>query len=90
MANDPVCGMDVNEVNALAAERDGETFYFCSEHCRQQFLNGGESRAESREPDSATQACCATEGCETIGYPHSRADVCGTPFFRGIREVVAL
>jgi len=30
--------MQVDEKAALRAERDGETFYFCSEHCRQQFL----------------------------------------------------
>jgi Cu+-exporting ATPase len=26
------------EATALSAERDGEKFYFCSEHCRQKFL----------------------------------------------------
>ena len=38
MAKDPICGMDVNEADALAADRGGETYYFCSEHCRQKFL----------------------------------------------------
>ena len=38
MAKDPVCGMTVDEATALSAERDGETFYFCSEHCRRMFL----------------------------------------------------
>ena len=38
MAKDPVCGMTVDEATALSAERDGETFYFCSEHCRRKFL----------------------------------------------------
>ena len=35
---DPVCGMTVDEASALHAERDGKTFYFCSDHCRQKFL----------------------------------------------------
>jgi Cu+-exporting ATPase len=38
MAIDPICGMTVDEATALSAERDGQTFYFCGEHCRQQFL----------------------------------------------------
>lgn len=38
MAIDPICGMTVDEVSALSTERDGQTFYFCSEHCRQKFL----------------------------------------------------
>ena len=39
MAIDPICGMTVNEASELRAERDGQTFYFCSDHCRQKFLS---------------------------------------------------
>ena len=39
MAIDPICGMTVDEASTLRAERDGETFYFCSAHCRQTFLS---------------------------------------------------
>ena len=35
---DPICGMTVDEATALHTERDGKTFYFCSDHCRQNFL----------------------------------------------------
>ncbi|MCI0694594.1 heavy metal translocating P-type ATPase [candidate division KSB1 bacterium] len=38
MAKDPICGMTVDEATSLRAERDGQTFYFCSAHCRQKFL----------------------------------------------------
>jgi Cu+-exporting ATPase len=38
MATDPVCGMTVDEASALRTERDGQTYYFCCEHCRQKFL----------------------------------------------------
>jgi YHS domain-containing protein len=38
MAKDIICGMTVDETTALRAERDGQTFYFCSEHCRDTFL----------------------------------------------------
>jgi xanthine dehydrogenase accessory factor len=37
-AVDPICGMSVLiDPNALSIERDGETYYFCGEHCRQAF-----------------------------------------------------
>lgn len=36
-AKDPVCGMSVDTRKALTAERDGQTYYFCSEHCRSAF-----------------------------------------------------
>ena len=35
---DPICGMTVDPATALHAEREEETFYFCSEQCRQKFL----------------------------------------------------
>jgi Cu+-exporting ATPase len=39
VTKDPICGMTVDEPTALHAERDGKTFYFCSDHCRQKFLS---------------------------------------------------
>jgi len=36
---DPICGMTVDPRTALSAERDGETWYFCSSHCRERFLH---------------------------------------------------
>ncbi len=39
MATDPICGMTVDEASGLRATRDGQTFYFCSDHCRQKFLS---------------------------------------------------
>jgi YHS domain-containing protein len=37
-AIDPVCGMQVEVANASAhSERDGQTVYFCSDHCRERF-----------------------------------------------------
>jgi len=40
MAVDPVCGMAVERERAVSAERDGETFFFCSRGCREEFLGG--------------------------------------------------
>jgi Cu+-exporting ATPase len=39
VTKDPVCGMTVDRTTALHAERDGKTFYFCSDHCREKFLS---------------------------------------------------
>jgi Cu+-exporting ATPase len=50
VTKDPICGMTVDEANALHVERDGKTFYFCSDHCRQKFLSastGAKPEAES-------------------------------------------
>jgi Cu+-exporting ATPase len=38
MAKDPVCGMIVNENNALSSEVGGRQFYFCSPMCQQTFV----------------------------------------------------
>ncbi|MBZ0231434.1 MAG: YHS domain-containing protein [Deltaproteobacteria bacterium] len=52
---DPVCGMTVNPATALHAERDGETFYFCSEHCRETFL----STPAGAKPENKAGGCCS-------------------------------
>lgn len=38
MARDPVCGMEVNPEQAAGkSEYQGQTYYFCSPSCKQQF-----------------------------------------------------
>ncbi|MGB2705512.1 MAG: permease [Candidatus Omnitrophota bacterium] len=37
MAKDPVCGMSVDEKTALKLTKDGQTHFFCSEHCLKKF-----------------------------------------------------
>ena len=58
MAKDPICGMTVNEATALRAERAGQPFYFCSEHCRQKFI--GQTQSAKTIPLSPTESggCC--------------------------------
>ena len=51
---DPICGMTVDESTALHAERDGETFYFCSAYCRQKFL----SASPDATPEKKSGSCC--------------------------------
>ena len=51
---DPICGMTVDESSALHAERDGKTFYFCSDHCRKTFL----SAPAGAKAEEKTGGCC--------------------------------
>ncbi|HVZ15483.1 MAG TPA: YHS domain-containing protein [Terriglobales bacterium] len=38
MAEDPVCGMDIDESKAAgSSEHNGQEFYFCSLQCKQKF-----------------------------------------------------
>ena len=38
MAEDPVCGMEVNEQQAAATSAyQGRTYYFCSQGCKEKF-----------------------------------------------------
>ncbi|MBX3732880.1 MAG: heavy metal translocating P-type ATPase [Verrucomicrobiae bacterium] len=61
MKTDPICGMTVNEATALSVGRDGETFYFCSEHCRRKFL------AQSPSNESSGGSCCAGQANAQAG-----------------------
>ena len=38
-ATDPVCGMTVDRAKAATLEVDGDTLYFCSEHCRHTYAS---------------------------------------------------
>ena len=40
MATDPVCGMRIDNDDAVAtAEYEGKTYYFCSQACHDAFAN---------------------------------------------------
>lgn len=40
MVKDLVCGMDVSETETKHhIEYDGQTYYFCSEHCKEDFFS---------------------------------------------------
>ncbi len=51
----PICGMTVDEATAIHAERDGKTFYFCGEHCRQKFLS---TPAGAQPEKKSGGSCC--------------------------------
>ena len=62
-ATDPVCGMTVSNNSPHSATSDGETFWFCSAHCRDKFvsnpslfLKGVASRASHEHVSSGAHA----------------------------------
>ena len=52
---DPICGMTVDRASALHADRNGETFYFCSAHCQEKFL----SAPAGTKPEAKSGGCCS-------------------------------
>lgn len=53
---DPVCGMSVNPDSAAGSvEYKGETFYFCSNHCRQKFQDAPEKYIATPEASEKTR-----------------------------------
>lgn len=42
MTTDPVCGMKVEREKAVPADWEGQSFFFCSNGCRREFLEGPE------------------------------------------------
>jgi len=52
---DPICGMTVDQATALHTEREGKTFYFCSDHCQQKFL----ATQSGAKPQAKSGGCCA-------------------------------
>jgi len=48
MLKDPVCGMEISPQDAIKLEKDGKTFYFCSEHCKNKFLGKDEMKMDHK------------------------------------------
>ncbi|WP_038166687.1 HAD-IC family P-type ATPase, partial [Verrucomicrobium sp. BvORR106] len=55
---DPVCGMMVDPATSLSAEKDGQTWHFCSEHCRTKFVGIGATKHEHHEAHAHGNSCC--------------------------------
>ena len=58
MVIDPICGMSVDEASALHAERDGQTFSFCSDDCRQTFLSAPATAKPTAPPQNKAIYTC--------------------------------
>jgi len=42
MSKDPICGMDVGTSSPIKVKKDGQDVYFCSEYCKEKFLQQNE------------------------------------------------
>lgn len=71
MAIDPICGMTVDEASGLRAERGGQTFYFCSDHCRQKFL-ATPATGEGKTRNAAAESGTGPAAAEHEGKPHDK------------------
>lgn len=55
---DPVCGMQISDSQAAITEKlDGETYYFCSIHCRESFLMAPGAYLRARNQDAKGRCC---------------------------------
>ena len=54
ITKDPICGMTVDEATAIHAEREGKTYYFCGEACRQKFID----LPAGTKAGSDSKGCC--------------------------------
>ncbi len=53
---DPICGMTVDPATAVSCEKDGQTWYFCCEHCRKKFLEPAQMVTLSLSKKEAAEA----------------------------------
>ena len=44
MATDPVCGMAIERERAITGVEDGETLYYCSKGCRDEYQSAAGGR----------------------------------------------
>jgi len=58
MAIDPICGMTVDEASARRVERDGQTFCFCGDPCRQKFLSAPATAKHEEKPQGKAIYTC--------------------------------
>jgi YHS domain-containing protein len=66
-ATDPVCGMQVDHATAPAtATRDGQSYYFCSDHCQHRFT----TRTPGTEVVDPVHGTTGTTGTTNSRRPH--------------------
>lgn len=81
MAIDPICGMTVDETDALTAHVGDKTYFFCSVHCRDRFVESHKPvpdsriRASSTEREGTVYTCPMHPEVEQVG-PGS-CPICG-------------
>ncbi|MDP8265902.1 MAG: heavy metal translocating P-type ATPase [Candidatus Aceula meridiana] len=56
MAQDPICGMDVDEQDAKTIKRDGKRYYFCSDKCKDKFIQGQEKSSQQEKNEKQVES----------------------------------
>ena len=57
MTTDPICGMNVDETKALFFEKEKKQYYFCSEHCREEFKKKNQTQVKESVVAGAIYTC---------------------------------
>lgn len=65
-AIDPICHMEVDESSALHETADNQTWYFCSQGCRDKFL--AQQAPNETDSDQETESCHHGGGHESHGH----------------------
>jgi len=58
MIKDPICGMSVDEHSSIQVIRKSKTYYFCSDHCKEEFLRQDKSSKSVTFPNGKTIYTC--------------------------------
>ena len=65
---DPVCGMSIDAEAAVTAEHEGETYHFCSAHCKEKFLEDPEKHMSGKHMEGDEKPHMEEEGHEGHGH----------------------
>ncbi|MEG0488390.1 MAG: YHS domain-containing protein, partial [Acinetobacter sp.] len=78
---DPVCGMNVSEDSAHSFEYDNKKYLFCSDGCKQKFMQNPQSylqkdlqKNQPKDQQSKLSTCCGGK----TGAVEKTASCCGT------------
>lgn len=55
MPKDLICGMEVDEQKAIKLEEHGKTYFFCSAHCKNEFIKNGKKNFDQPADISSNQ-----------------------------------
>ena len=76
-ATDPVCGMTVAVNNdAITREHDGTTYYFCGEHCANNFMKAPQLFLETDRPVNCPAEDRPDRGAQIIPSSTTGALIC--------------
>ena len=70
MAKDPICGMTVDERQAIKVNQGGKDYFFCSPHCKDEFLKRSQEPVRPPRPkDTKTIYTCPMHPEIRQGHP---------------------